>query len=372
VQTFYKGVFQRTKTRNHTMENGQRAVRPVSSQQIIPGMRLGARGPIRLIQQRTTHKSPQYARARASTDNCTKVKVTMENVFVESPLHRAQLFGALDRATKPANDGRQGAPAALPNVSAPSIAPDAVPPLSEPASAFSNGIALVAAVGLASVAAFFSVTGMVEVFPGAPAAVMVLAGSMEAGKLIIAGWLAAHWPVVGWKLRTVLMALLTGLALINAAGVFGKLVEAHVAAAVTARAGVSERMEVVGARLVSQSATIADLDHRISQIDAAVEESTRRGRMAGAMNLAERQRSTRDGLSAQRQAATTTLIEMRAQRAALTAEQERVEAAMGPVQYLAVMVGTDSETAVRWLILLMVLCCDPAAIALTVAVAGAR
>jgi hypothetical protein len=39
-------------------------------------------------------------------------------------------------------------------------------------------------------------------------------------------------------------------------------------------------------------------------------------------------------------------------------------------QYLAVMVGTDAETAVRWLILLMVLCCDPAAIALTIAVAG--
>jgi hypothetical protein len=74
---------------------------------------------------------------------------------------------------------------------------------------------------------------------------------------------------------------------------------------------------------------------------------------------------------ASRQAASATLIEMQAQRAALTAERERVEAAMGPIQYLAVMVGTDAETALRWLILLMVLCCDPAAIALTIAVAGA-
>src|SRR6202035_1076159 len=145
------------------------------------------------------------------------------------------------------------------------IAPAATAPLSEARSAFSNVIALIAAVGLAGMAGFFSVTGMVEVFPGAPVAVMVLAGSMEAGKLIIAGWLATHWPVAGWKLRTVLVALVTGLALINAAGVFGKLVEAHVGAAATARSGVSERMEVVDARLTSQSATIADLDHRISQ-----------------------------------------------------------------------------------------------------------
>jgi hypothetical protein len=59
------------------------------------------------------------------------------------------------------------------------------------------------------------------------------------------------------------------------------------------------------------------------------------------------------------------------QRAALAGERARVEAAIGPVQYLAIMTGTAPETAVRWLILLMVLCCDPAAIALTIAVAGA-
>jgi len=34
------------------------------------------------------------------------------------------------------------------------------------------------------------------------------------------------------------------------------------------------------------------------------------------------------------------------------------------------MTGTDAETAVRWLIFLMVLCCDRAAIALTIAAAG--
>jgi hypothetical protein len=296
----------------------------------------------------------------------------MENLFVESPVHRAQLFDALDRATRRVGESSQDAPTALPEVFAPSIAADIVEPLSEAPSALSNAFALAAAVALAGVGAFFAITGMVEVFPGAPVAVMALAGSMEVGKLIIAGWLASHWSVAGRKLRTVLVALLTGLALINAAGVFGKLVEAHVGAAAMARSGISERIEVVDARLTSQSAIVADLDHRISQIDNAVEEATRRGRTVGAMTLADQQRKTRDGLSAQRQAARATLIETQTQRATLTAERERVEAAMGPVQYLARMVGTDAETAVRWLILLMVLCCDPAAIALTIAVAGAR
>jgi hypothetical protein len=285
----------------------------------------------------------------------------VEKLSVEPPAkvplsstERSRLHRARKQA---ANETRQGVPTALPAVSAPSIAPEAVAPLKEPASAFSNAVALVAAVALACVAAFFSLTGMAEVFPGAPVAVMVLAGSMEAGKLVIVGWLAAHWPVAGWKLRTVLVALVTGLALINAAGVFGKLVEAHVGAAATARSGISERMEVVDARLTSQSTTVADLDHRISQIDTAVDESTRRGQVGRAMALVDQQRKTRDGLVATRQAASATLIEMQAQRAGLTAERERIEAARGPVQYLAVLVGTDAETAVRWLILLMVLCC---------------
>jgi len=76
---------------------------------------------------------------------------------------------------------------------------------------------------------------------------------------------------------------------------------------------------------------IADLDRRVSQIDTAVEEATRRGQVGRAMALADQQHKTRDAMVASRQAATATLIETQTQRAALTTERERVEAAMGPV-----------------------------------------
>jgi len=233
----------------------------------------------------------------------------------------------------------------------------------------SGAFALVAALALATVAAYFSVTGMIEIFPGAPVAVMVLAATMEAGKLVIAGWLAAHWRRVGWKMRSVMVSLVAGLALINAAGVFGKLVEAHVSVAASSRSSVTERIEALDARVTAQSAAVADLDSRVAQIDRAVDESTRRGRVTRAISIATQQRAARD---AQRQAATATLVELQAQRAALAGERFRVEASAGPIQYLAMMVGAAPEAAVRWLILLMVLCCDPAAIALTVAATGSR
>jgi hypothetical protein len=236
----------------------------------------------------------------------------------------------------------------------------------------SRAFAVVAALALATVAAYFSVTGMAEIFPGAPIAVMVFAGTMEAGKLVIAGWLAAHWRRVGWSMRAVMVTLVAGLALINAVGVFGKLVEAHVSVAASSRSSVTERIEALDARIKAQTAVVADLDGRVAQIDRAVDESTRRGRVTRALDIATQQRVTRDGLDGQRQAATATLVALQGQRAALAGERVRIEASTGPIQYLAMMAGTAPEDAVRWLMLLMVLCCDPAAIALTVAAAGSR
>jgi uncharacterized coiled-coil protein SlyX len=307
------------------------------------------------------------------------VATKVENISVE-PSGKAPLPATKRSRPRPAPKrtkatkattakGKQEAPSAPLTVSAAPTVPEAVAATTERAS---GAVALVAAVGLATVAAYFSVTGMAEIFPGAPFAVMVLAATMEAGKLVIAGWLAAHWRPVGWKMRSVLVALVAGLALINAAGVFGKLVEAHVGVAASARSSVAERIETLDARVTAQSATVADLDRRVAQIDKAVDESTRRGRVTRAITIAMQQRVTRDGLDTQRQAATATLVGLQMQRAALVGERFRVDASAGPIQYLAMMAGAEPEAAVRWLILLMVLCCDPAAIALTVAATSAR
>ena len=314
--------------------------------------------------------------ANASNRAPRLVATKVENISVEPsgkvPLpatKRSRPRPAPKRTKATKAKGKQEAPSAPLTVSAAPSVPEAVPATPERAS---GAFALVAALALATVAAYFSVTGMAEIFPGAPVAVMVLAATMEAGKLVVAGWLAAHWRRVGWKMRSVMVALVAGLALINAAGVFGKLVEAHVSVAASARSSVTERIETLDARVTAQSATVADLDSRVAQIDRAVDESTRRGRVTRAINIATQQRVTRDGLDTQRQAATATLVGLQTQRAALVGERFRIEASAGPIQYLAMMAGAAPEAAVRWLILLMVLCCDPAAIALTVAATSSR
>ena len=72
--------------------------------------------------------------------------------------------------------------------------------------------AYTAAIALAGAAAFFSVKGMVTLFPGAPLAIVGMAIAMEGSKLVTAGWLARRWRATALVWRLVLVALVAGLA----------------------------------------------------------------------------------------------------------------------------------------------------------------
>ena len=190
---------------------------------------------------------------------------------------------------------------------------------------------------------------------------------MEASKLVTAGWLARHWQSTRWILRAVLITLIVGLAAINAAGVYGRLVEAHVGVTVAATASIEERIGALNARIEAQTKTVAGFDQRLGEIDAAIGKLTEKGRATTALNAMASQRKAREALISDRLKETALLVDLRSDRARLAGERKRVEAANGPVVYMAAMLGVPVELAVRWLILLMVLTCDPTAIALTVA-----
>ncbi len=76
----------------------------------------------------------------------------------------------------------------------------------------------------------------------------------------------------------------------------------------------------------------------------------------------------------QRQREGTVLADLKAERAALGAKGRQIETESAPIRYVAELLGTDtdSERAIRWLIALIVMCCDPLAIALTAGAASAR
>src|SRR5467141_4161615 len=233
--------------------------------------------------------------------------------------------------------------------------------------------AYTAAVALAGAAAWFSIRGMVVLFPGSPNSVIAMAIAMEAAKLITAGWLARRWRATALIWRAALVAFVFGLAVINAAGVYAQLVAAHVGDRGAATSRLEEQTADIDAKISVQAHTVADLDRRLAQIDTAVEKATEKGRTTAAMKLADDQRKARAGLVDERKREAGILAALQAERAGVAAKGRQIETEAAPIRYVAELLGvdTDSERAIRWLIALMVLCCDPLAIALTAA-ASAR
>lgn len=229
--------------------------------------------------------------------------------------------------------------------------------------------AYVAAIALAGAAAWFSIRGMVVLFPGSPMSVVGMAVAMESAKLVTAGWLARRWSATAWVWRAVLVVLVAGLAIINAAGVYAQLVAAHVGERGNASVVLETQTATLDAKISVQQHTVADLDRRLGQIDSAIEEANRRGKTKTAMATMEGQQKSRAGLVEERKREAGTLVALQAERASVAAKGRQIETEAAPIRYVAELVGadTDSERAIRWLIALMVLCCDPLAIALTAA-----
>jgi hypothetical protein len=256
-------------------------------------------------------------------------------------------------------------------------AAEALPPIVEitkPRARFDflHALTMAVAVVLAVIAAYFSVSGMTRIFPGAELAVIVMASTMEAGKLAGAAWLSRNWSVMAFGVRAVLSILVVILACINAVGVFGQLTAAHLNPHMTAVTANETEAANQGAKIDAQQRLIADLNRRVAQIDSAIEEATKRGRSNSAMDLAKEQRRNRADLVQQLGKEESALVELRTAQARLTGEQQIAAADVGVLQYAATLFGIDREQMIQLLILAMVLSCDPLSITLVIATASRK
>jgi hypothetical protein len=230
--------------------------------------------------------------------------------------------------------------------------------------------AFIVALALASVSAAFSINGLTAIFAGAFWPVITMGAALEAGKLVAAAWLTEYWHSAPPLLRLVLVAMIIVLMGLNAVGVFGFLTRAHLEHIAAVDLALADRAAEADARLSIQRQRIADLDRRIAQIDAAVEEATRIGRPVGAMTISDQKRRDRADIVAARQPEAQALASLQIEKSKIDAQRRRAEADVGPVRYLAELIGapaTDLERPVRLLTLALVAVLDPLAVALLAA-----
>ena len=85
------------------------------------------------------------------------------------------------------------------------------------------------------------------------------------------------------------------------------------------------------------------------------------------MALAEQQRKTRGELAAERIREGKALAGLQVEKAAVEGERRKVEADLGPIKYLATLLGAGDQDVLRWFILVVACLLDPAAILLLLA-----
>ncbi len=80
---------------------------------------------------------------------------------------------------------------------------------------------------IAGVSAFFSVQGLGFLFAGSAVAVMIMAASLEVGKLVAASFLSRYWDVTNRVLKFYLVLAVLALIAITSLGNYGYLARAY-------------------------------------------------------------------------------------------------------------------------------------------------
>ena len=228
---------------------------------------------------------------------------------------------------------------------------------------------------LSAVAGYFSVVGIATIFAGAFWSVVVMAGALETSKLVAASWLYRNWLIAPWLMRIYMTIAVVVLILITSMGIFGYLSKAHVDQTVLEGGNNDIRIQSLQRRIDRQNSIIDDSTTVLGQLDEAVSILQQYDRIRGpegAIAVRASQSEERTSLNQTISDAYDTIETLTEEMLPLKRQAIALEAEIGPLKYIAELIYGDAaadyfDTAVRWIIILLVVVFDPLAICLLLA-----
>ncbi len=233
---------------------------------------------------------------------------------------------------------------------------------------------LVSALAVSAVAGYFSIVGLVAIFPAAEIAILSMGVVLEVAKLITASWLYRNWKTTNILLRVYFTSAVIILSVITSLGIFGFLSKAHLEHSVLT--GDNDLLvQRIDRRIESEQRAVRDAESVIGQLDQAVQTLIDYDRIRGddgSIAVRQRQSDERLQLNSVIDQAIQRIDELSEEKILLEQEQLAIEVEVGPIKYIAEMIygNSDRETidkAVQIVIILLILVFDPLAILLVVA-----
>ena len=235
-----------------------------------------------------------------------------------------------------------------------------------------NYLALITALAVSSVSAYYSIIGLTAIFSSQFWPIVIMGSVLEIGKLVTASWLYRNWNITPLLIKLYLTISVFLLMFITSMGIFGFLSKAHIEQNITIDSGVTDNVRIIISKIDTEKRFIEDLDKQIQQIDTALSKMTDRGQAATALKAADQQRKTRDSLVKRKDEHVKNISAFNEQRINFETQIRKLEAEVGPIKYISELIyqnaeKNDVEKSVRFVIIILVLVFDPLAIVLLIA-----
>jgi hypothetical protein len=235
-------------------------------------------------------------------------------------------------------------------------------------------ITLAIAILLSGVAAYFSVLGLMEIFSASPEAIMVMAIVLETAKVSTAYWAHLHWKVLPGLIKTYLVVAVLILMGITSLGIYGFLAKAHIQQKAEISTVYDSKSRSLEASIANQRELLAEIDNQLAGIDAAIKEtaqSSQRGFITKSYEINKKYIEDKQKLIELKEPIQQRILDLEQQKITVQSEKELSETKVGPLKYIANLVygeATPAElnTAVRWLIVILITVFDPLAILLLI------
>jgi hypothetical protein len=243
------------------------------------------------------------------------------------------------------------------------------------------------ALSVSASAAFYSVSGLSKLFAGASFEVIIMAGSLEVAKLVIASLLYQYWDTINKWLRVYLSMATVILVLITSMGIYGFLsaayqetyskllvqenqiefienkaqfYEADLLRYDTELARISENINILS------NAKASGIQVRDTTSSTGFRQTISTTELRMAQKRIETEEVNRKEVQVKRQVAADSVQTFRLQILDLQNTSETA-GELGPLQYLSGLTGTPMDKIINWLLLVIIFVFDPLAIALVVA-----
>jgi|TARA_B110000858_G_scaffold198282_1_gene263731 hypothetical protein len=233
-----------------------------------------------------------------------------------------------------------------------------------------NYLALATSIGIASIAAYFSVLGLATIFAGAYLEVIIMTGTLEFGKLVTAAYLHLAWERLNY-MKWYLVSSVVVLMLITSLGIFGFLSKANIEQTLQGDS-FSLEMSIIQKRIDGEEGKLSRLENRLVGLDQIINTAQPKDR-----NYIDRkQKEERQQIAEDMDLIIDQVVHYNEEMMPLRREQLMQEGEIGPIKYVAeVIYGQEKapdmvDNAVRWVIFALIFVFDPLAVLLLVSSAG--